>query len=388
MVSKLCRHVLIALLAISLSACGIFGDKEEDASPPAELVDFDETLDVKRRWSTKVGGDASELRIGLSPVADGVRVYAAGVNGQVQALSPDRGNRLWSADLKLTLTAGPAVGDGRVVVAGSDGDIVALDAATGDELWRTRIAAEVLAAPAIGGERVVLRTGDGRLIGLRGESGEEVWVIEEEVPPLSLRGTSAPVIAADLVVCGFDNGRLMAVELLSGDVAWEQIITAPSGRSDLERLVDIDGAVASVGQDIYATGFQGQVVAIALESGQLLWGREVSSYQAAGLDWTQTYVSDAKGAVVALSRTTGVEQWRNDVLANRELSAPVAFGNAVVVGDLDGYLHFFSASAGELLARERAGGGRISGRLHAEGDLLLVQTESGELSAYEIPVGQ
>lgn len=378
------QTALLIFLALTLSGCGIFGSKDEEAEPPAELVDFDETLKVKRRWSTKVGGDASELRIGLSPAADGVRVYAAGVEGRVQALSPEKGNRLWTQDIDLTLTAGPAVGDNRVVVASNDGDIVALDAATGNELWRTRIAAEVLATPAVGGERVVVRTGDGRLIGLHGESGEEVWVIEEEVPPLSLRGTSAPVITADLIVCGFDNGRLMAVQLLTGEVAWEQIITAPTGRSDLERLVDIDGAVATVGQDVYATGFQGQVVAIALESGQLLWGREISSYQAAGLDWTQTYVSNAKGALVSLSRSSGVEQWRNNVLENRELSAPVAFGDAVVVGDFEGYLHFFSASAGELLARTRAGKGRISGSMHAEGDLLLVQTESGELSAYEI----
>lgn len=380
------RHATIVGLSVCLSACGIFGDKEEEAAPPAELVEFEPQIKIKRRWSAKAGGDASDQRLGLAPIADGIRAYTAAANGRVQALSLDRGQREWANELKMKLTAGPGVGDNRVVVASADGEIIAFDASSGEELWRTKIAAEVLAPPAVGGERVVIRTADGRLIGLRGENGEELWIIEEEVPPLSLRGTAAPVIAADLVICGFDNGRLMAVELLSGEVAWEQIITAPAGRSDLERLVDIDGAVAAVGQDIYATGFQGQVVAIALESGQLLWGREISSYQAPGLDWTQTYVANERGDVVALSRATGVEQWRNDQLRNRELTAPVAFGDTVVVGDLEGYLHWFSASDGTMLARQRAGGSRISGRLHAQGELLFVQTEGGDIGAYEIVI--
>lgn len=378
-------RLLIALGAVAtLSACGVFGNKEEDSTPPAELVEFDDTLDVKRRWSASVGGKASELRLGLSPVSDAVRVYAAGYGGEVVALGLEKGQRLWSSDLDMRLTAGPGVGDDRVVVASDEGLIVALSASTGDELWRREIFAEVLARPAVGGERVVIRTADGRLLGLNGATGADEWVIEEEVPSLSLRGTSAPVIAADFVVCGFDNGRLMAVKLLDGDVEWDQIITAPSGRSDLERLVDIDGAVAAVGQDVYATGFQGQMVAIALESGQLLWTREVSSHESPGLDWTQTYVSTANGDLVAMSRSTGVEQWRTDILKYRQLSGPTTFGEAVVVGDFEGYLHWFAAGSGTLIARERVGDTRISGRLHAQGDLLLAQTDDGRVVAYEI----
>ncbi len=374
----------VALLGLALGGCGIFGGKGEEELPPAELLDFDATTPVKQRWSVKIGGDADDLRLGLSPVSDAVRIYAASHDGNVHALSLEKGDKIWSKKLGLSLTAGPGVGDGKVVVASNDGDIVVLDAATGDELWRRRIDAEVLAAPAIGGERVVIRSADGRLLALNGGSGEEEWVIEEEVPKLSLRGTSSPVITASVVICGFDSGRIMTVDLLDGNVHWDQILTAPSGRSDLERLVDIDGSVAAVGRDLYVTGFQGMVGAIALESGQLLWSRELSSYRGPGVDWTQTYVASDEGDVVALSRTTGVEQWRNTELKRRELTGPVSFGDSVVVGDLEGYLHWLDSGTGKVTARKRVTKGRLSGNLHAQGDLLVAQSESGVVAAFEI----
>ena len=378
-------RLLVLVLAATSGGCGIFGGSDDDAElEPAELTDIVESVRVRKRWSVKVGDDAKDLRLGLAPVSDAVRAYAASHDGNIHALDLENGKRLWTTRVRLTLSAGPGVGDGRVVVAGTDGDIAAFDAASGEELWRRNIAAEILATPALGGERVVLRSADGRLIALDAASGEEAWVIEEEVPDLSLRGTAAPIIASSLVVCGFDNGRLMAVELLSGEIIWEQIITPPTGRSDLERLVDIDGKAFAVGRELYVTGFQGQVAALLLESGQLVWSRELSSYQAPGVDWSNTFVSTDGGDVVALSRANGVEQWRNNLLVRRELTAPVAFGEHVVVGDIDGYLHWINAASGTIDARRRVDDARISGLPHAQGEVLLVQAESGVVAAYEV----
>ncbi len=369
--------------SVLVAGCGIFGGDEEEL-PPAELTEIVETVKVKKRWSTKVGSKARDLRLGLAPVSDAIRAYAAGVDGQVHAMALDTGKKIWTTNLRLTLSAGPGVGDGRVVVAGADGLIVALDAASGEEQWRRDIAAEILATPALGGERVVLRSADGRLLGLNAATGAEEWVIEEEVPRLSLRGTAAPLIASSLVVCGFDNGRLMAADLLSGEIVWDQIITPPTGRSDLERLVDIDGKALAVGRELYVTGFQGQVASLMLESGQLLWSREVSSYQGPAVDWSNTFVATENGHVVALSRANGVEQWRNESLLRRELTTPVAFNNHVVVGDLEGYLHWIDAATGTISARRRLDNVRISGLPHAQGDLLLVQAESGVVAAFEV----
>ncbi|MEM8982849.1 MAG: outer membrane protein assembly factor BamB [Pseudomonadota bacterium] len=371
-------------MSVMLSGCGLFGDEEDEALLPAELIDVDETLNVRKRWSVKVGDDANDLRLGLAPVSDTIRAYAASRDGQVHGLEIDTGRRLWTTRVDVPLSAGPSVGDGRVVVAGLDGDVIAIDASNGELLWQRNVAAEVLAAPAVGGERVVLRSADGRLIALDASSGDEQWVIEEEVPELSLRGTSSPTIAANLVVCGFDNGRLMAVDLLRGEVLWDQIITPPAGRSDLERLVDLDGRSVAVGRELYITGFQGQVGSLLLDSGQLLWTRELSSYQGPGVDWNTVFVSADGGDLVALSRANGVEQWRNRDFTRRELTAPTPFGNAVVVGDLEGYLHWLDAQTGTVVARRRVAKARISTAPHAQGDVLLVQADSGVVAAYEI----
>jgi len=305
----------------------------------------------------------------------------------VHAFDGANSERLWETRLEVRLSAGPGAGDGRVVVAGSDGDVIALAAGDGSELWRRRIAGEVLARPAVGGNRVILRTADGRLLALAGDDGAQLWQLEQSVPALTLRGTSAPVLVADAVVCGFDNGRLLAASLLDGEVLWEQTITPPQGSTDLDRLVDIDGTVAAIGQDIYVAGYQGRVAGLALESGSALWSRELSSYSGLAVDFTNVYVVTDESEVVALSRSNGTEYWRQDGLLRRGLSRPAAMTGSVVVGDFEGYLHWLDSRSGEMQARERVDNSRISGDLYVQDGRIYAQTESGRLVGYALPDG-
>ncbi|WP_405237516.1 outer membrane protein assembly factor BamB [Lentisalinibacter orientalis] len=384
---RLATRVSTIAAALLLGGCGIFGGGDEAVAPPAELVDFRSTLDVRRVLSTGLGGGAEDLRLALAPAGDGTRVFAASRDGRVHAFEGESSDRLWETRLEVQLSAGPGVGDGRVVVAGSDGDVIALAAGDGRELWRVRIAGEVLARPAVGGNRVVLRTADGRLLALAGDDGSQLWQLEQSVPPLTLRGTSAPVLVADAVVCGFDNGRLLAASLLDGEVLWEQTITPPQGSTDLDRLVDIDGAVAAIGQDIYVAGYQGRVAALALESGSALWSRELSSYSGLGVDFTSVYLVTDESEVVALSRANGTEYWRQDALLRRGLSTPAAMTGSVVVGDFEGYLHWLDARSGEMQARERVDNSRISGDLYVQNGRIYAQTESGRLVGFALPDG-
>jgi len=373
--------------ALLLGGCGIFGGGDEAVAPPAELVDFRPTLDTRRVLSVGLGDGAEDLRLALAPAGDGTRVFAASRDGRVHAFEGESSDRLWETRLEVQLSAGPGVGDGRVVVAGSDGDVIALAAGDGRELWRVRIAGEVLARPAVGGNRVVLRTADGRLLALAGDDGSQLWQLEQSVPPLTLRGTSAPVLVADAVVCGFDNGRLLAASLLDGEVLWEQTITPPQGSTDLDRLVDIDGTVAAIGQDIYVAGYQGRVAGLALESGSALWSRELSSYSGLAVDFTNVYVVTDESEVVALSRSNGTEYWRQDGLLRRGLSRPAAMTGSVVVGDFEGYLHWLDSRSGEMQARERVDNSRISGDLYVQDGRIYAQTESGRLVGYALPDG-
>lgn len=380
------RALILLLAAAGLSACGVFGGKDDEELEPAELVDFEQTLPVKRLWSSKVGKGTEFLRLSLAPASDGGRLYTASFDGVVTAFDPEDGDRIWRVETDTELGAGPGAGDGRVVVLSREGEAIALDAANGQELWRAGIRAESVAAPLIRDDIVVVMGIDGRLSALSAFDGTEVWAIEYPPPALTLRGNAAPALVGTNVVAGFDNGRLVAVDLDEGIAEWEVMLSPPSGRSDLERLSDVDGAIAVVGQDVYAAGYQGRVAALAAESGQALWSREISSYAGIGADWERVYTLSEDGEVIALSRRSGNEVWRQGGLLRREPTAPVPFHTTVVVGDFEGYVHFFDAADGRPVARVRVGKGMISGKPLAVGDRLYVQSESGQLAAFGVPL--
>ncbi len=383
-VNKTLRILVLSAGAITLASCGIFGDDEDEALEPVELVDIDNQIKVRRLWSARLGKDAEFLRVALRPVGDGSRVYAASVDGNVYAFDPESGKRIWRTELDLELAAGPGVGEGLVVVAAEDGLAIALDASTGQERWRSDVGAESLAAPVVKGDIVVAQTVDNRIHGLAAYDGSERWTVEQPTPALTVRGSSSPALAGTSVIVGFDNGRLAAVDLDTGDVLWEQLLSPPQGRSDLERLADIDGGIAVVGQDVYAAGYQGRLAALAAESGQLLWVREISSIEGVSADWNNVYTVREGGEIVSMIRRDGAEEWRDDSLLRRELTLPVSFDTTVVVGDLEGYLHFFSNVDGEAVARLRFGGAAITADPMVMGNRLYVQSDDGTLGCFVI----
>lgn len=382
--TKVLRLPGLAAAALALSACGIFGNKEDEELQPVELVDIRQTVDVRRIWSANLGGDAEFLRVALRPAGDGTRIYAASRNGNVAAFDPESGRQAWRTRLDLELSAGPGVGEGLVAVGSADGQVIALDAATGSERWRTVVAGEVLAQPVIRGDIVLVQSIDNVLRGLSAADGRERWLIEQSTPPLTMRGSATPAVAGTTAIAGFDNGRLVAVNIESGETVWEAMLSPPSGRSDLERLADIDGQISVVGQDVYAAGYQGRLAAIAAESGQVLWAREVSSYEGVSADWNSLYTVTDQGEIIALSRNTGNETWRDSSLLRRELTLPVPFGTMVAVGDLEGFIHFFSNVDGEPVARLRQGGAAISSDPVVVANRLYVQSDSGTVAAYAV----
>ena len=376
---------LAGLLAamLLLSSCGLFGDKEEELEPK-ELVKIKNTLEIKRLWSTKVGGSSEFLLVGLRPVGDGNLIYAASQDGKVVAIDPQSGKTRWKTDLDIELSAGPGANDGVVAVASKDGYVVVLDAKSGAEQWRTYVGGETLAHPLIQGDSVVVQTIENRLIALARIDGKQRWEIEQTMPVLTMRGASSPLLAGSLVVAGFDNGRLIAVDINSGDIEWDSVLALPTGRSDLERLSDVDGAIALVGQDIYAGGYQGRIAAIAAESGQSLWSRDISSHVGVAADWNSVYTSRDDGEVIAMSRSNGAESWRNDDLLRRDPTLPVPFHSTVVVGDFEGYLHFFSSFDGHAVARLRFGKKAISSDPVVVADRLYVQSDDGSVAAFMV----
>jgi len=382
------RLLLPLGLAALLIAAGC--SKDKDVEPPATLVKFPVKLPVTKLWSEGVGGGKkqSKLRLGLGPAIDGSIVFAASHKGEVLATSLENGHHVWVKNLKIPLSAGPGAGAGMVVVGSSKGAVVALDGASGRELWRARLNSELLSAAAVGEKAVVVRSVDGRLHCLDSHNGKELWSVEQQVPKLSLRGTAAPIIAKEVAISGFDNGKVMAVSLSSGDTVWDTALASPHGRTELDRLVDIDSAVRTVGDNVFATGFQGRTAMLALDSGQIWWAHDMSSYRGLAVDDDNLYVTQSDGIVVALRQRDGSELWRNDKLKLRRLSTPVLTTTAVVVADFQGYVHWLDKTTGEIVARERVAKERVTNSPAAVDDIVVVLTDGGKMAAYRaMPVG-
>ncbi len=379
----LARNLVLLTSALVLSSCGLFGG-DDDELEPAELLKFKAKVSIVRLWSSKLGGESDFLRVALQPIGDGNRIYAASRDGNVSAFNPETGKQLWRTKLDTELSAGPGVGGDLVAVVTTDGYLIVLDVSDGRENWRSYVAGESLAVPLVRNELVIVQTVDNRLRAFSAFGGVARWTIEQSTPPLTLRGTAAPIPAGTNVVAGFDNGRVVAVNLESGNVEWETLLSPPTGRSDLDRLADVDGAMAIVGQDIYAAGYQGRIASIASESGQILWSREISSYTGVSADWNNIYTVQDGGEVIALSRRNGAEVWRQDALLRREPTLPVSFSTTVAVGDFEGYVHFFSNVDGEPVARVRVGSKAITSGPVVVANRLYVQSDAGTLAAFKV----
>jgi outer membrane protein assembly factor BamB len=374
----------IALCAVSLCVLGACAGSKDTAEPPADLQPFEATLSVDKLWSGKIGGKSDRLRLGLRPATDGARIYAGSYDGQVASFDAETGEKVWSVKTGLALTAGPGFGDGLLAFGTADGLLLVLDAMTGAERLRQPTGSEVLAPPAIGSGVVAVRTVDGRLRGFSSTSGVTLWTVEQTLPTLTLRGNTAPRLAGTLVISGFNNGRVGAYEIADGDPAWEVAIANPTGRSELERLVDVSAGLQVVGNDVYVVGYHGRAVGIDLETGVVLWQQDHSSYAGLGADFNNVYVTNDFDAVVALDRDNGTQVWRQEALRLRDVTAPTRFANTLVVGDYEGYLHWLSPDDGSFMARERAAGQRISAAPLVVGQNVYVQGDDGTVAAYTL----
>lgn len=376
--------IAYACTVLVLAACA-----SSNVEPPAPLVKFTPKLKVERVWSRSIGSADAILRLGIVPASDGTNVYAAAHNGVVYAFALQDGRRLWKVNTKLPISAGPGVGQGMVVVGASDGTLLALSAMDGKQLWKTNINGYILASPAVSQSAVIVYTSDGHITAVSPVAGQQLWSVSHDVPNLSLRGASPPVISDDVLLQGLDTGQLLALNLADGSQRWITTITIPAGNNDLSRLVDLDGVLAMDSDNIYAVNYQGRLVDVARDSGQILWSREMSSYTGVSEDDAHVYATDIHSAVWALDKNTGIPAWTQPAMRARDLTVPVPYSDTVVVGDLQGYLHFLSKKDGSVVARVRLGSVPILAPPIVVNGLLVVLTTGASLAAYKVePLSQ
>lgn len=377
------RFGAVLLAAAVLTGCGVskLWRGEDNTQPPTPLVEFEPRVQITTLWKRDVGAGAEARYLKLTPAVAGERVFAAGHEGRVRAYDAESGETLWETDLDLPLSGGPGVGEGLVLVGTSEGQVAALEADSGERRWQAQVSSEVLAAPQAAEGVVVVRTVDGKLTGLAAEDGAQLWVHDRNVPTLTLRGTAPPVLRQGMVLTGFDDGTLVALALEDAQLLWESQVAMPSGRSDLERMVDIDAAPVITGNTVYAATYQGSVAGLDLDSGNILWRREISSHAGVAGDVANLYVTDERNHVWALDRFTAASVWRQDQLEAREVTAPAVLGEHVVVGDLEGYVHWLRRDDGAFAARVRVDGSPIRAAPIAAGETLYVYSHGGNLAA-------
>ncbi|MGM0676689.1 outer membrane protein assembly factor BamB [Ectothiorhodospira marina] len=379
-----CERILVLLLAaVLLTGCGLWS--RDTSEPPAPLPDFEATLEPQGLWSRNTGAGSDGQYLQLSPFLGPESVVAVDARGRVSAHALDDGDRLWQVDLNEPITAGVSGGGDRVIVGTGKGHAIALSLETGDELWRRTLTSEVQGISRVDQGAVVFRTNDGRLHALDARTGETGWTAGRTTPALSLRGTGAPLMFSGRVAAGFDNGRVVMLGLGRGNVLWEATVSTPSGRSELERMADVDGALAVEDGVLYAAGYQGRVMALALSDGRVLWQRDLSSYRGVSVAGQMLFLTDSEGHVWALDRRNGATLWQQDRLRLRRVTLPVVLGEHLVVGDYEGYLHWISPEDGALVGRARGDHQGIMGVPQVRDGVMYTLGRGGRLSAFTLP---
>jgi len=385
---KLFRFLTTSLLLLLISGCSTFqewfGSEEEDTTAPVELERVDTKVKLKKQWSIKIGDGQGDGFYKITPtLVDGV-LYVASSDGEVAAISAADGNRLWRVELERPLSGGVGYHDRSLYLGGADGSVLQLSAEDGVVEWEAAVSGEVLAAPAVSDDWVIVQTYDGKLLGFQPGADEPAWTFTSDVPVLTLRGTSTPILVGGNAIAGFGDGKVVAVDVNSGNVSWESRIGVPQGSSEIDRIVDIDGAMTQQGIELFVASYQGRVAALDSRTGRKLWQQNVSSVTGTHLGFGNVYVADVDGTLSAFLRTGQGVRWQNIELGYRQLSRPTPVSSYVATVDFDGYLHLLSQVDGQIVGRTKIGGDAARADMIADSGRLIIFADNGQLLAYEL----
>lgn len=376
------RLPLTLLALVLVAGCA---STRDTAEPPAELIDIVESVSVERLWSMNLGGSGG-LYYPLQPVVQDAHMFAAGSTGRVVRLEVESGRVAWERNLGMTLTAGPGVAEGMVAVAGANGRVVLLDAETGAERWRVVVSSEVLGVPGVTRGIVAVRTVDQVLVGLDAITGEERWRIEQSVPSLTMRAAAGvAVVGGEILVTGFANGRVVGVQARDGRIVWELPFAVGSGRTEIERMVDVAATPQAFGRDVFVVSYEGTLAGLAADSGRELWSRDFSSTSGLAVSPAGVWVTDSDSQTWGFDRITGSERWRQRALHARAVTAPAAGTGWVAVGDFEGWMHLMDARTGDFVNRVRVDRSPFhSAPVATDSGLLIAQTGGGTLAVYRV----
>jgi outer membrane protein assembly factor BamB len=354
----------------------IFSSSKEK---PAKLVNFTPTASVSVLWKEGVGDARPYV---FSPAFDDNTIYAAAAKGDVTAFGAN-GRELWRNDTNRPLAGGVGARNDYILVGTRKGQVIALDG-RGEVRWIAQLSSEVLAPPQYAEGFVIARSGDGRIYGLSATDGTRKWVYQRGTPALTVRSFAGALVARGAVFAGYPGGKVVALNLQNGALGWEGTVAQPRGATELERVADVTSLPALDGNQLCAVAYQGRIACFDALRGTPLWARDVSSVSGLAIAGSAVYVTDDRGAVIALDKGSGSSLWKQDKLTDRRVSGPLVVGAHVVVGDLEGYVHVINRDDGSFAARIATDGSAIAATPIALENAVLVQTRKGGLYAIDV----
>jgi outer membrane protein assembly factor BamB len=360
---------------------GWFGFNKNRAAQPTPLTQIVEKRQLLRAWTASAGESGRGI---FEPAPDGGAIYVAGESGRVTRLNLQNGGEAWHVDTGKKLTAGVGTGAGLVLVGGLKGELIALDAASGAKRWEANLSSVVVSPPVVAGDVVIVRTGNGQIQALSMADGTRKWLYSRQLPALSLQGVTGLAVRDGLLYAGFPGGKMMVIQAATGLLAGELTVSTPRGATELERVNDVVGTPVLDDRRVCAVSYQGRVACFDRAKGNLIWSRETSSDSGLAMDEQYVYVTDDKDAVTAYDKENGRAAWRQDKLANRQLTAPLALGKYVVVADYEGYVHLLTADDGSFVARAQGDGGLARAAPVDIGPGFVVQGVKGGVTAYKL----
>jgi len=375
---------VLVIVAAMMAGCGaIPGLKgEKDPNPPTPIdKKLPQQVSLNTLWKTRIGKGTDERQVGLTPVLANGRLYAADPSGSIVALSPRDGRVLWERKTGFAFSGGPAVAGDTLLVGTSDGELVALSTGNGAQKWRAQLGSEILSVPRVVGDLIVVHTIDDSVHGMELADGSRRWRFAYQAPILTLRGSSTPAVVGEDVIVGFSGGKIARLEPEAGVPLWETTVTPPHGRSELDRIADIDADPVVVGNAVYVGTYNGDLAAVDVDTGSVLWRRELSAYAGLAADDSALYITDSDDNIWAANPADGSGLWRQEKLAHRRLTAPALLGSYLAVGDLEGYLHLLSRRDGRLLGYERVSKDRIGQAPVVADGLAYVYANDGTVAA-------
>lgn len=357
---------------------------KDNTPKPKALKKIQDKVNVATNWTVSVGkASKNNEYLRLKPVIEGNTIYVADASGFVQAVHTNNGEIKWTTPLKHGLVSGPTVANGYIAIGTNNSSVVVLHQGSGKKLWQTKVSGEVLSPPVIAHRKVIVKTIDGKVYAFSASDGKQLWTAEHGSPSLILKASSSPIVMGNLLLIGFSDGKLDALDIDTGRVVWQRSIVYAAGSSDVERLVDIDADPIVESNVVYLATYQGFIGALSLSDGQFVWKKPGSVYKNMLLNGNTLYVTDSHDVLWSLDKSSGRVNWKQTALKARALTEPSLIKGDIVIGDKTGYLHFLDSQTGEILARSKISGG-ISISPSVIGSKLYVLTDNGMLNQLSV----